>query len=225
MSATSRDGEIASVLSMVLTLGLLLLAFRRIATSGAMLVVLGVSLSWSMGIITLFVGHLTVYSMMFVSVVIGIGIDYGIYFLFRYREERTLGVRLVAALERTAARSGPGILLAALTAATTFYILTIAEFRGIREFGFISGCAILLAFLAMMTVFPAALVLIERRRTTPRVVAIAVDPRRPRPGDPREVPVAAVVRAISAGHRHRRGPSDGRVAVGGAAGWLSTTTS
>ena len=88
-------------------------------------------------------------------------------------------MRLVAALERTAARSGPGILLAALTAATTFYILTIAEFRGIREFGFISGCAILLAFLAMMTVFPAALVLIERRRTTPRVVAIAADPRQP----------------------------------------------
>jgi hopanoid biosynthesis associated RND transporter like protein HpnN len=189
MSATSRDGEIAGVLSMVLTLGLLLLAFRRIVTSCAMLVVLGVSLAWSMGIITLFVGHLTVYSMMFVSVVIGIGIDYGIYFLFRYQEERALGARLVAALERTAARSGPGILLATLTAATTFYILTIAEFRGIREFGFISGCAILLAFLAMMTVFPAALVLIERRRTTPRVVAIAVDPHRPPPGDPRAVPV------------------------------------
>jgi uncharacterized protein len=189
MSATSRDGEIASVVSMVLTFGLLLLAFRRLATSGAMLVVLAVSLGWSMGVVTLLVGHLTVYSMMFVSVVIGIGIDYGIYFLFRYREERALGRRLVAALERTAARSGPGILLAAFTAAATFYILTIAEFRGIREFGFISGCAILLAFLAMMTVFPAALVLIERRRTTPRVVPIAADPRRPRPGDPREVPV------------------------------------
>jgi hopanoid biosynthesis associated RND transporter like protein HpnN len=189
MSATSRDGEIASVVSMVLTLGLLLLAFRRIATSCAMLVVLGVSLGWSMGIVTLVVGHLTVYSMMFVSVVIGIGIDYGIYFLFRYREERALGARLVAALERTAARSGPGILLAALTAATTFYILTIAEFRGIREFGFISGCAILLAFLAMMTVFPAALVLIERRRTAPRVVAIAARPGDLLPRDPRDVPV------------------------------------
>ena len=189
MSATSRDGELAGVVSMVLTLGLLLLAFRRIATSCAMLAVLAVSLGWSMGLLTLVVGHLTVYSMMFVSVVIGIGIDYGIYFLFRYREERVLGARLVAGLERTAARSGPGILLAALTAATTFYILTIAEFRGIREFGFISGCAILLAFLAMMTVFPAALVLIERRRTTPRVVPIAARPGDPPPRDPRDVPV------------------------------------
>ena len=164
----TRDGEIASVLALALTLGLLLLAFRRLAASCAMLGVLALSLCWSLGAVTLFVGQLTIFSMMFVSVVIGLGIDYGIYFLFRYREERVLGLPLLGALERTAARSGPGILLGALTAAVTFYILTTAEFRGIRDFGFISGTAILLAFLAMLTVFPAALLLIERWQKAPR---------------------------------------------------------
>ena len=139
MSAAARDSNIASALAFVLTLGLLLLAFRRLVTSCALLAVLAVSLGWSMGVITLLVGQLTSFSVMFVSVVIGIGIDYGIYFLFRYREERVLGRHLADALENTAARSGPGILLGALTAAATFYILTIAEFPGIREFGFISG--------------------------------------------------------------------------------------
>jgi hypothetical protein len=105
---------------------------------------------------------------MFVSVVIGLGTDYGIFFLFRYREERVLGHPLGGALERTAARSGPGILLGALTAAVTFYILTTAEFRGIRDFGFISGTAILLAFVSMVTVFPAVLVLIDRWQKSPR---------------------------------------------------------
>src|SRR4029453_12704896 len=90
------------------------------------------------------------------------------FFLFRYREERVLGRTLLGALERTAARSGPGILLGALTAAVTFYILTTAEFRGIRDFGFIAGSAILLAFLAMLTVFPAALLLIDRWQKAPR---------------------------------------------------------
>ena len=189
LSATARDGQIASVVAVILTLGLLLLAFRRIMTSCAMLVVLAMSLGWSMGIVTLLVGHLTVYSMMFVSVVIGIGIDYGIYFLFRYREERVLGERLVAALERTAARSGPGILLGALTAATTFYILTIAEFRGIREFGFISGTAIFLAFVAMLTVFPAALLLIDAWRTAPRPLPTTGRQGGATAGDPRDVPV------------------------------------
>ena len=168
LTAATRDGQIASVLSLVLTLALLLLAFRQVVASCAMLAVLALSLCWSLGAITLLVGELTIFSMMFVSVVSGIGIDYGIYFLFRYREERVLGRTLVGALERTAARSGPGILLGALTAAVTFYILTTADFRGIRDFGFISGTAILLAFLAMLTVFPAALLLIERWQKAPR---------------------------------------------------------
>jgi hypothetical protein len=166
--AATRDGQIASVLALILTLALLLLAFRRLVVSCAMLAVLALSLCWSLGVVTLLVGQLTIFSMMFVSVVIGLGIDYGIYFLFRYREERVFGATLLGALERTAARSGPGILLGALTAAVTFYILTTAEFRGIRDFGLISGTAILLAFLAMLTVFPAALLLIERRQKAPR---------------------------------------------------------
>jgi hopanoid biosynthesis associated RND transporter like protein HpnN len=169
LSAAARDGRIASVLALVLTLGLLLLAFRRLVISCAMLAALALSLGWSLGVITLLVGHLTIFSMMFVSVVIGLGTDYGIYFLFRYREERVLGWTLVGALERAAARSGPAILLGALTAAVAFYILTTAEFRGIRDFGFISGTAVLLAFLAMLTVFPAAVLLIDRRQKAPRL--------------------------------------------------------
>src|SRR6267142_5297894 len=173
LSAATRDGEIASVLALLLTLGLLMLAFRRLATSCAMLVVLTLSLGWSLGIITLLVGQLTIFSMMFVSVVIGLGSDYGIFFLFRYREERVLGLTLVGALERAAARSGPGILLGALTAGVTFYILTIAALSGTRDFGFISGTAILLAFLSMLTVFPAAVLLIERWRRPSLLVPIA----------------------------------------------------
>ena len=172
LSAAARDSRIASVLAVVLTLALMVLAFRRLVTSGAILVVLALSVAWSLGVITLLVGHLTIFSMMFISVVIGLGTDYGIYFLFRYREELGPG-RPLDALERTAARSGPGILLGALTAALTFYLLTIAEFRGIRDFGFISGTAILLAFLSMVTVFPAVLLLIERWQKAPRLVPTA----------------------------------------------------
>jgi hypothetical protein len=193
LTATARDGRIASILALVLTLGLLVLAFRRVVTSCAMLVVLALSLGWSLGLITLFVGQLTIFSMMFVSVVIGLGSDYGIFFLFRYREERVLGRTLVEALEHTAARCGPGILLGALTAAVTFYILTIAEFQGIRDFGFISGTAILLAFLSMLTVFPAGLLLIDRWQKAPRrVPAAAHEPRTPEASDPRQSRVPAL---------------------------------
>ncbi|HET8575911.1 MAG TPA: MMPL family transporter, partial [Methylomirabilota bacterium] len=163
MSAAFRDSQIATVLAFALTLLLMTLAFVRVGKPLLMLGVLAVSLAWSMGIVTLTVGHLTIFSVMFISIVIGIGIDYGIYFLFRYEEEIFLGRNLREALELTAARTGPGMAIGALTAGGTFYVLMLTEFRGIQELGFIAGTSILLAWLSMMTFFPALLVLVDRR--------------------------------------------------------------
>ncbi len=168
MITAFQDSQVATLLAFALTLGLLLVAFRRVGKPLLMLAVLAVSLVWSMGLITLTVGHLTLFSVMFISIVVGIGIDYGIYFLFRYEEELFLGRDLVGALGLTAERSGPGILLSALTAAATFYVLTLTEYRGIQELGFIAGTAILMACLAMLTLFPALLVLVDRPRYAAR---------------------------------------------------------
>jgi len=178
MTAAFRDSEYASVVSFVLTLGLLLVGFMRIGKPIAMIIVLSMSLAWSVGVATIFPGHLSLFSVMFISIVVGIGIDYGIYFLFRYEEELFLGRNLKEALEITAARSGPGILLGAVTAAATFYVLMLTDFRGLQELGFISGSAILIAFVAMFTVFPATLMFMDRRHaarprgTVPRAMAL-----------------------------------------------------
>ena len=167
MTAAFRDSEHATVLAFALTLGLLLIAFFRVGKPVLMLTVLAVSLCWSIGVATLVVGHLSLFSVMFISIVIGIGIDYGIYFLFRYEEELFLGRNLREAIETTAARSGPGMLLGAITAAGTFYVLMLTDFRGLQELGFVAGTAILLAWVAMMTVFPAVLVVVDRRHDIP----------------------------------------------------------
>jgi uncharacterized protein len=166
MAAAFADGKLASLLAFAFTLVLLLVAFRRVVTPVLMLATLAVSLAWSMGVITLVIGHLSVFSVMFIPIVVGIGIDYGIYFLFRYEEERALGAGVAGALERTALRAGPGIVLGAITAAGAFLVLLLTSFQGIREFGFVSGIAIFMAFLSMITLFPAGLVLIDHRRDT-----------------------------------------------------------
>jgi hopanoid biosynthesis associated RND transporter like protein HpnN len=178
MTAAFRDSQNATYLAFALTLGLLLVAFARVGKPIVMLLVLTLSLCWSLGAATLVIGHLSLFSVMFISIVIGIGIDYGIYFLFRYEEELFLGRNLREAIEITAARTGPGMLLSAVTAAATFYVLTLTDFRGVQELGFIAGTAILLAWVAMMTVFPAALVIMDRRHadlprgTMPRALAL-----------------------------------------------------
>jgi|RhiMetdeSRZDD1v2_1073273.scaffolds.fasta_scaffold117981_2 uncharacterized protein len=178
MTAAFNDSQIATALAAVLTLGVMFWAFGRVWKPLLMLGVLGVTLGWSMGVITLTVGHLSIFSVMFISIVMGIGIDYGIYLLFRYDAERFVGRAVTEAVERTAARAGPGMLLGALTAGGTFFVLLLTEFRGVQELGFISAVSILLAWLGMMTFFPALLVLIDRRRgepvteVRPRAVAI-----------------------------------------------------
>jgi hypothetical protein len=54
------------------------------------------------------------------------------------------------------------MLIGALTAAGTFFVLMLTDFRGIQELGFIAGIAILLAWVGMITLFPAALMLVDR---------------------------------------------------------------
>ncbi|HTY78652.1 MAG TPA: MMPL family transporter [Candidatus Bathyarchaeia archaeon] len=178
MTAAFEDSSVATFIAFGLTLLVIVLAFWRVGKPLLMLAVLAITLAWSMGIVTLTVGHLTIFSVMFISIVIGIGIDYGIYFLFRYEEEIFLGRNLKEALELTAARTGPGILIGALTAGGTFYVLVLTDFRGIQELGFIAGTAILMAWLGTMTLFPALLMLVDRhhgerpRNQAPRAHAI-----------------------------------------------------
>ena len=164
MATAFDDSKVATVLAFAFTLGLLLVAFRRVTKPVFMLGTLAVSLAWSMGIITLVVGHLSIFSVMFISIIVGIGIDYGVYFLYRYEEERGFDAGLEGALRRAAERAGPGMLLGALTAAGAFFVLLLTKFRGIAEFGFVSGTAILMAFLSMLTLFPALLALVDRQR-------------------------------------------------------------
>jgi len=178
MTAAFRDSERATLLAFALTLGLLIAAFLRVGKPLLMLIVLALALSWSIGVATLVVGHLSLFSVMFIPIVIGIGIDYGIYYLFRYEEELFLGRNLREAIEITAMRSGPGMLLSAITAAATFYVLILTDFRGLQELGFIAGSALILSWVAMMFVFPAMLMLVDRRHldrvgvTIPRAIRL-----------------------------------------------------
>src|SRR3989454_6244803 len=155
MPAAFQDSQKATPLGFALTLGLLIVAFARAGKPIVMLIVLALSLCWSVGAATLFVGHLSLFSVMFISIVIGIGIDYGIYFLFRYEEELFLGRSLREALEVTAGRSGPRVPPGAGAAGGTFYVLMATAFPGLQELGFIPGTPILLAWLPMVTRFPA----------------------------------------------------------------------
>lgn len=122
------------------------------------------SLSWTYGAAYLAFESLNLMTSTLGLVLFGLGIDYGIHFFARYTEERGHGRSVVDAIEETFASTGQAIAVGALTTALALYVLTIADFRGFSEFGFMAGTGILFALVGMLVVMPALIVILERYR-------------------------------------------------------------
>ena len=120
------------------------------------------SLSWAFGLASVVFGQLNLMTSTLGLVLFGLGIDYGIHFYARYAEERGAGRVVVDAAETTFRSTGQAIAVSAFTTAAALFVLTIADFRGFSEFGFIGGTGILFALVSMLLVMPALLSLFER---------------------------------------------------------------
>lgn len=167
MGAAQRDTAIATLIALLGVALLFVVFFKGVIRPVLFVMTLIVGLCWSLGFTTLTVGHLTIFTIVFTPMLIGLGIDSGIHFLSRYEEERAHGRSVHAALAHTFAGTGPGIATATLTTAAAFFMLLLTGFKGPGELGFITGSGLLLVLLATFTCLPALLVLAERRRQGP----------------------------------------------------------
>jgi hypothetical protein len=124
--------------------------------------ILLVGMAWAFGYVTLTVGHLNILSVSFTVTMIGIGIDYGIYYVARYLQLRTEKHDCEPALLETSRGAGPAITTGALTTAVAFFTAGLTNFTGVAELGIIAGGGILLCALAELTLLPAAIALMDR---------------------------------------------------------------
>jgi hopanoid biosynthesis associated RND transporter like protein HpnN len=165
MGVAQRDTMIATMLSAVGVTLLYVAVFTEVARPVLALATLVIGACWALGLTTLTIGHLNIFSIIFMPMLMGLGIDYGSYFIARYEEEkRAAGKGAREALAQTFIATGPGIATTALTTALTFGTLSLTGSKGIAELGFIGGTSIVLTFLATYLVLPALLALHERRR-------------------------------------------------------------
>ncbi|HSF30381.1 MAG TPA: MMPL family transporter [Candidatus Tectomicrobia bacterium] len=163
MAAAQRDMTRATLISLAGVAVLFIVFFRGVTRPGLTVLTLMLGVGWALGFTTLTIGHLNIFTIVFVPMLIGLGIDStGIHFLTHYEAERAVGKDVRQALERTFAGTGAGIVTATLTTATAFLALTLSDFLGLRELGFITGSGLLLILLATFTCLPALLVLEER---------------------------------------------------------------
>ncbi len=124
--------------------------------------ILLIGMAWSFAYVTLSVGHLNILSVSFTATLIGIGIDYGIYYAARYLQLRRDKHSCEEALLETGRTAGPAIITGAITTSVAFFAAGLTSFTGVAELGIIAGGGLLLCALAELWVLPAAIYLIDR---------------------------------------------------------------
>lgn len=153
----ARGAGLAAGLSLCLVSFVLIAGFRSLRLVGAMLCTLLAGLLWTAFFVVTAVGSLNFISASVPVLFIGLGVDFGIQFGLRYREEFHRAGDHEAALRRAVAGVGGALTLAAVAAALSFFSFLPTSYRGFAEMGLIAGVGMFIALLANLTVFPALL--------------------------------------------------------------------
>jgi predicted RND superfamily exporter protein len=145
-------------------LALFLYAFRRPAALAYAGLPMMAAIVVTFGIASLRYGTLSASSTGFAALLAGLGVDFITVLYERYVDERNRGASLVDAVRTCMKHSMPGVAVAAGTTAATFYGFLATDFEGMTQLGFLTGSGILVFLAFVMFLFPALLVLVERRR-------------------------------------------------------------
>jgi len=156
------DGQIRSLLlSIVCVFLIIAVSFRSLTAglisiiplSGAVLCLFGI-----MGYIGITLNMATA---MLSSIMIGVGIDYTIHFMYRFRLEAQKGADAEDAVIRTLTTSGKGIVYNATSVIIGFMVLMLSGFEPIFFFGFLIVVSITGCLFGALTILPALLVWIK----------------------------------------------------------------
>jgi RND superfamily putative drug exporter len=106
--------------------------------------------------------HYSVVTMLF-SILMGVGTDYAIFIVARYREERIKGHNREESVRTSVTWAGESISTSGATVMISFFALSIAEFSMIKTMGMILGIAIGISLLVALTLVPSLIMLLGNR--------------------------------------------------------------
>ncbi|MCD4711631.1 MAG: MMPL family transporter, partial [Bacteroidales bacterium] len=134
---------------------LLSIIFRSLKAGLLGIIPLSISVTVLFGLMGLTGIRLDVATALLSSVMIGVGVDYTIHFLWRYREERRLNRPATEAVITTITTTGRGIIFNALSVIVGFVVLIISSFTPIRFFGVLVLVSILSCLVGALVILPA----------------------------------------------------------------------
>lgn len=157
VSEISQDmnSDIASTAlgSVVLVAGVFFIGFRRFRPLLAILLVLLLCCVVAVAAGTVVFAELNVVTMGLCSILVGLGVDFGMLLYGSYQAYRKLGHDHEEAAAHAVHRLGRGVLFGAITTAAAFISLLLSESPGFAQLGVLIAIGIVFAALFMMTVF------------------------------------------------------------------------
>ncbi len=169
-------GTVWSLGIALLTILLLLALIFRSAVAGFLgIIPVTISVVILLGIMGWTGVRLDVATALLSSIMIGVGIDYTIHFLWRYREELKKERSYRKAVHTTLTTTGRGIIFNALSVMVGFVVLLISSFTPIRFFGLLVVVSIFSCLVGALVILPSLVLLLRPRFLEPSAGA---DPSR-----------------------------------------------
>ena len=153
-------GQIRSlVLSVILAALVTGLVFRSLSAALISAMPLAFAITGVFGLMGYLGIYLNTATSMLSSIMIGIGIDYTIHFLFRFRTEIRNGLGDEEAIVKTLSTTGQGIIINGFSVMMGFAVCMLSTFIPIFFFGWLISVSIFMCLIAALTLLPLVLIL------------------------------------------------------------------
>jgi predicted RND superfamily exporter protein len=161
-------GQIISLLLSLVLVSLLVMALFRSVVAGLISIIpLGMAMALLFGLMGFLGIELNIATAMLSSIMIGVGVDYTIHFLWRYRVERRAGQEPASAVKTTLTTTGRGIVFNAFSVIIGFAVVLISNFMPVKFFGFLVVVSIGACLIGALGLLPALCLIFRPRFLEP----------------------------------------------------------
>lgn len=151
-----KEGVTAFLVTLILVVIVLILFFRGIVPALISLIPLVLGIFVTLGIMAVFRIQLNFMNVLVFPVIIGYGIQNGIYIYYRFREDHDV-IRAMSMV-------GPAIIASTLTTLVGWSSLLIADQKGLKSIGIVASIGIASSLIIALTLVPAILEIVYRSR-------------------------------------------------------------
>ena len=163
MDSSFESMKIIFALAIIAVILILLLVYRSFFDLVVSLSALLMAILWTYGFGAI-LGYVSNPLLIAVPVlIVGLGIDFGIHIVMRYRAEREEGEKPEGAVKNTVGSVGMALLLATFTTVVAFLSNAISPIPALSQFGVLCALGIISSFIIMITLVPASKIIRERR--------------------------------------------------------------